>query len=148
VLTVENLEVVYDDVLLVLRGVSLEVPRGSIVAVLGANGAGKTTTLRAITGLLGVHRGRIKRGSVRLDGVRLDSLQAHEIVQAGVGQVMEGRRVFGDLSVEENLRIGAYTNGAGVDFGFRRVFELFRSCRTAGVRWPVTCRAASSRCWL
>jgi branched-chain amino acid transport system ATP-binding protein len=125
VLTVENLEVVYDDVLLVLRGVSLAVPEGSIVAVLGANGAGKTTTLRAITGLLGIHRGEITKGKITLDGVRLDAMKAPEIVRAGVGQVMEGRQIFAEFTVEENLRIGAYTNGSGVGDGFHRVFELF-----------------------
>jgi branched-chain amino acid transport system ATP-binding protein len=125
VLAVENLEVVYDDVLLVLRGVSLTVPDGAIVALLGANGAGKTTTLRAITGLLPVHRGEITKGKITLDGARLEQMGAPGIVRAGVGQVMEGRQMFAEFTVEENLRIGAYTNGSGVDEGFRRVYELF-----------------------
>jgi branched-chain amino acid transport system ATP-binding protein len=125
VLAVENLEVVYDDVLLVLKGVSLTVPDGAIVAVLGANGAGKTTTLRAITGLLGVHRGEITKGSITLDGRRIDRLGAPEIVRAGIGQVMEGRRVFAELTVDENLRVGAYTARSGLDARFRRVYDLF-----------------------
>ena len=92
ILAVRNLEVVYQDVVLVLRGVSLELPRGEIVALLGANGAGKTTLLRSVTGLLGVHRGRITKGSVELDGERISGQNAASIVRRGVAQVMEGRR--------------------------------------------------------
>ena len=125
VLTVENLEVVYEDVLLVLRGISLRVPSGAIVALLGANGAGKTTTLRALTGLLGVHRGDITKGTVKLDDRRIDGLDAPAIVRSGIAQVMEGRRVFADLTVEENLRVGAYTNGSATNERFDRVYELF-----------------------
>ncbi len=124
-LAVENLEVVYDDVLLVLRGVSLSVPRGSIVALLGANGAGKTTALRAITGLLPIHRGEITKGRITIDGKRVDRLDAPAIVRAGIAQVMEGRRIFAEFTVEENLRIGAYTNGAGMGQRFDRVYGLF-----------------------
>ncbi len=124
-LAVENLEVVYDDVLRVLRGISLSVPRGSIVALLGANGAGKTTTLRAITGLLPVHRGQITKGRITIDGKRIDRLDAPAIVRAGIAQVMEGRRIFSEFTVEENLRIGAYTNGAGMGERFDRVYDLF-----------------------
>jgi branched-chain amino acid transport system ATP-binding protein len=108
VLVVENLEVVYEDVILVLKGVSLEVPDGSIVALLGANGAGKTTVLRAITGLLGVHRGAITKGTITLDGAPIHGMSAPAIVAAGVGQVMEGRRIFTEFSVEENLRVGGH----------------------------------------
>ena len=124
-LAVENLEVVYDDVLLVLKGVSLTVPEGAIVTLLGANGAGKTTTLRAVTGLLGLHRGEITKGRVELDGRRIDQLQAPEIVRAGIGQVMEGRRVFAELTVEENLRVGGYAKPRQLGEGLDRVYGLF-----------------------
>ena len=109
VLAVHDLEVVYDDVVPVLHGASIEVPRGAIVALLGANGAGKTTLLRAITGLLEVHRGKIRKGSVELEGRRIDGQGAARIVRRGIAQVMEGRRIFAELTVEENLRAGAFT---------------------------------------
>jgi branched-chain amino acid transport system ATP-binding protein len=140
-LAVENLEVVYDDVLLVLKGVSLTVPEGAIVTLLGANGAGKTTTLRAVTGLLGLHRGEITKGRVELDGRRIDQLDAPEIVRAGIGQVMEGRRVFAELTVEENLRVGGYAKPRQLGEG------LARCWRSGAARSPGTCRAGSSRCW-
>jgi branched-chain amino acid transport system ATP-binding protein len=107
ILTVSNLEVVYSDVVLALRGVSLDVPTGSVVALLGANGAGKTTLLRAITGLLPVHRGRVTKGSIDFDGHDIDGSEPARIVSRGLAQVMEGRRVFAELSVAENLRAGA-----------------------------------------
>jgi branched-chain amino acid transport system ATP-binding protein len=125
VLVIENLEVVYDDVLLALRGVSLEVPQGAIVALLGPNGAGKTTTLRACTGLLPIHRGAIRRGTISLDGRRIDALAAPDIVRAGMAQVMEGRRVFAELTIEENLRVGSYTSSTGIQQRLRRMFDLF-----------------------
>jgi branched-chain amino acid transport system ATP-binding protein len=109
ILTIDDLEVRYQDVIVGLSGVSLEVPRGSIVAILGANGAGKTTLLRAITGLLPVHRAKITRGRIHLDGQRIDGLSATAIVRSGIAQVMEGRRIFGDLTVDENLRTGGFT---------------------------------------
>jgi len=109
-LSVENLEVVYNDVVLVLRGISLEVPAGKIAALLGANGAGKTTTLRAITGLLEVHEGDITKGEVRFDGEDITGGLPSKIVKKGISQVMEGRRVFAELTVDENLRAGAYVN--------------------------------------
>jgi branched-chain amino acid transport system ATP-binding protein len=126
-LRVRNLEVVYGGVALVLRGVSLDVPAGGVAAVLGANGAGKTTLLRAITGLLGVHRGEITKGSVELDGERIDGLEPAKVVRKGLSQVMEGRRTFAELTVEENLRAGAYTkgNGAETKANHERVMELF-----------------------
>ena len=124
-LVIENLEVVYDDVLLALRGVSLEVPQGAIVALLGPNGAGKTTTLRACTGLLPIHRGAIRRGTISLDGRRIDALAAPDIVRAGMAQVMEGRRVFAELTIEENLRVGSYTSSVGIQQRLRRMFDLF-----------------------
>ncbi|MEV6278510.1 ABC transporter ATP-binding protein [Nocardia sp. NPDC051832] len=125
-LEVRDLQVVYEDVILVCRGVSLEVPEQGIVALLGANGAGKTSTLRAVTGLLGVHRGRISAGSVAVDGADLTSANPSQIVAAGVGQVMEGRRVFAGFTVEENLRAGAHTRKrATVAASLERVYEMF-----------------------
>ena len=105
-LDVANVEVVYNDVILVLRGLSIEVPDGQIVALLGANGAGKTTTLRAITGLLDVHEGDITKGTVTYDGADLNDKQPSEIVAGGITQVMEGRRIFAELTVDENLVCG------------------------------------------
>jgi branched-chain amino acid transport system ATP-binding protein len=126
-LAVANLEVVYNDVVLVLRGVSLAVPEGSIVALLGANGAGKTTLLRAVTGLLDVHRGRITKGSVTLAGRDITEDDAPHRVRAGLAQVMEGRRVFAELTVDENLRTGAFTrrDRDAVAAAHERVLDLF-----------------------
>jgi branched-chain amino acid transport system ATP-binding protein len=107
-LRVSSLEVVYHSVARVVSGISLEVPDGRIVALLGPNGAGKTTVLRAITGLLPLHDGRITKGSIELDGARLDGLRPERIVRHGLVQVMEGRRIFIELSVEENLLAGTY----------------------------------------
>jgi branched-chain amino acid transport system ATP-binding protein len=137
VLKIENLEVVYDDVVLVLRGVSLEVPEGQIVALLGANGAGKTTLLRAITGLLDVHEGDVEKGSITLEGQDITGLAPSRIVDAGIAQVMEGRRVFGEFTVEENLRVGAHTNPSKHRQNAEKVYELFprlydRRKQTAG----------------
>jgi branched-chain amino acid transport system ATP-binding protein len=124
-LLVQNLEVVYDDVMLVLRGVSLQVQPGQIVALLGANGAGKTTLLRALCGLLDVHDGRITKGSVLLDGQPLHNLSPAAVVRRGVSQVMEGRRIFTELTVEENLRIGGHVNPRGRAEGIERAYGLF-----------------------
>ncbi|MBS3939947.1 MAG: ABC transporter ATP-binding protein [Actinobacteria bacterium] len=125
-LTLQNLEVVYEDVILVLKGVSLEVPEGSIVALLGANGAGKTTVLRAITGLLDVHRGEVTKGSITFQGQPIHQLDATATVALGIGQVMEGRRAFAEFTVEENLRIGAHTADRGsISGNLDRVFTLF-----------------------
>lgn len=126
-LEVSNLEVVYNDVVLVLRGLSLEVRDGQIVALLGANGAGKTTTLRAITGLLDVHEGDITKGQVMWQGKRIDKDDPADIVRSGITQVLEGRRVFAELTVEENLRTGAFTNRGrgGADAAYDRVMTLF-----------------------
>ncbi|MGI9615220.1 MAG: ABC transporter ATP-binding protein [Acidimicrobiales bacterium] len=107
VLSIQNLEVFYSDVIVALRGVSLEVPRGSIVTLLGANGAGKTTVLRAISGLLGHHRGRVTKDSVNLDGTEITGRSSASIVGHGLAQVMEGRRIFPELTVQENLKAGA-----------------------------------------
>jgi branched-chain amino acid transport system ATP-binding protein len=126
VLAVKNLEVVYNDVILVLRGVSLEVPDGKIVALLGANGAGKTTLLRAISGLLDIHDGEVTKGDITLDGSAIHRLKPAQIVAKGVKQVLEGRRIFAEFTVEENLRIGAYHDGGGNLAGnLGRVYELF-----------------------
>lgn len=127
VLSVHNLEVVYSSVIRVLRGVSLEVPLTSIVAVLGANGAGKTTLLRAITGLLPVHRGEITKGGIEFDGQDLVGREAAAIVRSGVAQVMEGRRIFAELTVDENLRAGslARRDRVGLRDAYRHVMELF-----------------------
>ena len=126
-LEVANLEVVYNDVVLVLRGLSLTVPDGQIIALLGANGAGKTTTIRAITGLLDVHEGDITKGSITFDGERIDKKDPSAIVRSGITQVMEGRRVFAEMTVDENLRTGAYTNKnkASVEASYDRVMGLF-----------------------
>ncbi len=108
-LVLNNIEVIYNQVILVLKGVSLEVPDGDIRALLGANGAGKTTTLKAISGLLKEEDGEVTDGSIEFNGERIDKKSAEEIVRMGIFQVMEGRRVFEHLTVEENLRAGAYT---------------------------------------
>ncbi|MEW5913902.1 MAG: ABC transporter ATP-binding protein [Thermodesulfobacteriota bacterium] len=108
-LSVNNIEVIYDDVILVLKGMSLEVNQGQIVAVLGANGAGKTTTLKAISGLLKTEEGEVTDGSIVFDGVRINGLEPEKIVRMGVFQVMEGRRVFEDLTAKENLIAAAHT---------------------------------------
>jgi branched-chain amino acid transport system ATP-binding protein len=127
VLELANLEVVYNEVILVLRGLSIEVPDGQIVALLGANGAGKTTTLRAISGLLKNHDGVITKGTVTYNGEVLNGKDPADIVVAGITQVMEGRRVFGDLTVDENLVCGGYTikDKAQTDEAYERVMELF-----------------------
>ncbi|HKX74008.1 MAG TPA: ABC transporter ATP-binding protein [Acidimicrobiia bacterium] len=126
-LQVSNLEVVYNDVVLVLRGISLEVPTGKIVALLGANGAGKTTTMRAITGLLDVHEGDVTKGQIHFDGVEITDHDPSAIVRSGISQVMEGRRIFAEMTVEENLRAGAYTNHdrSRVEEAHERVMALF-----------------------
>jgi branched-chain amino acid transport system ATP-binding protein len=108
-LAVSNIEVIYDHVILVLKGVSLQVPEGGIVALLGANGAGKSTTLKAISGLLRTERGDVTKGSIELRGVPIHHRDPSEVVQRGVVQVMEGRHVFEHLTVEENLLAGGYT---------------------------------------
>ncbi|MDA1088965.1 MAG: ABC transporter ATP-binding protein [Proteobacteria bacterium] len=112
-LTVNNIEVIYDHVILVLKGVSLEVPDGGIVALLGANGAGKTTTLKAISNLLRAERGEVTKGSIECMGERVDRLSPNDLVKRGVIQVMEGRHCFEHLTVDENLLTGAYTRRDG-----------------------------------
>src|SRR6266704_7030211 len=112
-LSVNNIEVVYDHVILVLKGVSLDVPRGGIVALLGANGAGKTTTLKAVSNLLHAERGEVTKGSILFDGLEVHSLSPNDVVRRGCIQVMEGRRCFAHLTVEENLLTGAFTRRDG-----------------------------------
>ena len=111
-LSVNNIEVIYDHVILVLKGVSLTVPQGKIVALLGANGAGKTTTLKAISNLLRAERGDVTKGTIEFRGKRVDRLTPNELVKLGVCQVMEGRHCFAHLTVEENLLTGAFTRDA------------------------------------
>ena len=113
ILTVNNIEVIYDHVILVLKGVSLTVPRGGIVALLGANGAGKTTTLKAISNLLNAERGEVTKGSIVFDGEEVQARSPNELVRRGCVQVMEGRHCFGHLTLEENLLTGAFTRGDG-----------------------------------
>lgn len=124
-LALKNLEVVYSDVILVLRGVSIQVPDGKIVALLGANGAGKTTTLRAVGGLLDVHNGEITKGEITLDDKPVANLAAPKLVKLGISQVLEGRRILGELTVEENLKLGAHTNRSGLTDNLERVYQLF-----------------------
>jgi branched-chain amino acid transport system ATP-binding protein len=120
-LSLNNIEVIYNDVVLVLKGLSLEVPEGRIVAVLGSNGAGKSTTLKAISGLLKPENGEVTDGEILFLDQPIHKKDAAEIVRMGIFQVMEGRRVFEHLTVEENLRAGAYTRGMG---GFAQDLEL------------------------
>jgi branched-chain amino acid transport system ATP-binding protein len=136
-LAVANLEVVYNDVMLVVRGVSVTVRPGGVVALLGANGAGKTTLLRAITGLLPVHRGKITKGRITLDGRDITTDDPASRVRSGLAQVMEGRRIFAELTVDENLRTGAYTSRATMAQQYERVMDQFpllqrRRRQTAG----------------
>ena len=122
-LAVSNIEVIYDHVILVLKGVSLRVPEGGIVALLGANGAGKSTTLKAISGLLRTERGEVTKGSIEFLGAAIHRKDPDEVVTRGIVQVMEGRHVFEHLTVEENLLAGAYTQRAGAA-ALRRDLEL------------------------
>ena len=127
-LAVNNIEVIYDHVILVLRGVSLSVPEGGIVALLGANGAGKTTTLKAISNLLRAERGDVTKGSIEFDGEPIDRLSPPDVVRRGLIQVMEGRHCFGHLTVEENLLTGAFTRGhdrAGIAQDLDKVYAYF-----------------------
>jgi len=113
ILSVNNIEVLYDHVILVLKGVSLDVEKGGIVALLGANGAGKTTTLKAISNLLHSERGEVTKGSIVFEGQEVQDLSPNELVRRGCIQVMEGRHCFGHLTVEENLLTGAFTRKDG-----------------------------------
>jgi branched-chain amino acid transport system ATP-binding protein len=127
-LSVNNIEVIYDHVILVLKGVSLEVPEGKIVALLGANGAGKSTTLKSISNLLAAERGDVTKGTIEFKGRRVDKLTTNELVKMGVCQVMEGRHCFAHLTVEENLLTGAYTrkqSRADLKANLEKVYHYF-----------------------
>lgn len=132
-LSINNIEVIYDHVILVLKGVSLNVPKGKIVALLGANGAGKSTTLKAISNLLHAERGDVTKGSVEYKGERIDQLTPNELVKRGVIQVMEGRHCFGHLTIEENLLTGAYTRSisrAELKDSLEKVYHYFPRLKT------------------
>jgi branched-chain amino acid transport system ATP-binding protein len=127
-LSVNNIEVIYDHVILVLKGVSLQVPEGGIVALLGANGAGKSTTLKAISNLLKAERGDVTKGTIEFKGQRVDKLTTHDLVRMGVCQVMEGRHCFAHLTVEENLLTGAFTRKGSrgeIAAALERVYHYF-----------------------
>jgi branched-chain amino acid transport system ATP-binding protein len=127
-LSVSNIEVIYDHVILVLKGVSLRVGEGAIVALLGANGAGKSTTLKAISNLLRAERGEVTKGSIEFDGARIDQLNPSAVVRRGIVQVMEGRHCFAHLTVEENLLAGAFTrSGSRAEIGddLEKVYSYF-----------------------
>ena len=128
VLDVNNIEVIYNHVILVLKGVSLNVPKGGITALLGGNGAGKTTTLKAISGLLASERGEVTKGSIKYRGKVIQHKDPADIVKSGVVQVMEGRHCFEHLTVEENLLTGAYTRrdgGAAIQRDLEMVYDYF-----------------------
>ncbi|MDJ1158326.1 ABC transporter ATP-binding protein [Chelatococcus sp. SYSU_G07232] len=132
ILSVNNIEVIYDHVILVLKGVSLTVSKGGIVALLGANGAGKTTTLKAISNLLRAERGEVTKGSIEFKGERVDRMTPNELVRRGCIQVMEGRHCFGHLSIEENLLTGAFTRrdgGAAIKRDLEMVYSYFPRLR-------------------
>jgi len=130
ILNVNNIEVKYHEIILVLKGVSLEVPRGGIVALLGANGAGKSTTLKSISGLLKVEVGEVTDGAIEFEGTRIHRKNAVEIAKMGIIQVIEGRRVFEHLTVEENLKVGAHLRKTGsVRDGLELVYHYFPRLR-------------------
>ena len=132
-LSINNIEVIYDHVILVLKGVSLDVPKGKIVALLGANGAGKSTTLKAVSNLLRTERGEVTKGSIEFDGQRTDKLTTNDLVRMGVCQVMEGRHCFSHLTVEEKLLTGAYTRKlslAEIKAELERVYAYFPRLKT------------------
>ena len=132
VLSVNNIEVIYDHVILVLKGVSLTVPRGGIVAILGANGAGKTTTLKAISNLLKAERGEVTKGSITFEGTRVDTLSPNDLVRRGCIQVMEGRHCFAHLTIEENLMTGAFTRrdgNAAIKRDLEKIYDIFPRLR-------------------
>jgi len=124
-LSIKNLEVVYQDVILVLKGISISLPKNKVVALLGANGAGKTTVLRAISGLLDIQNGKITKGEVIYNEKNITNSNPSEIVKLGISQVLEGRRIFSDITVLENLKLGAHTKTQNFEKNVENVFELF-----------------------
>jgi len=124
-LSIKNLEVVYQDVILVLKGISINLPKNKVVALLGANGAGKTTVLRAISGLLDIQNGKITKGEVIYNEKNITNSNPSEIVKLGISQVLEGRRIFSDITVLENLKLGAHTKTQNFEKNVENVFELF-----------------------
>ena len=130
-LVLQDIAVTYQNVVPAVRGVSLEVPDKAVVALLGANGAGKTTIMRAVSGLLPIHKASMVRGNILFEGKRIDRLNTTQIVQRGISQVLEGRRLFADLTVDENLRTGAISSRdtAGMRHAYDRVMELFPMLR-------------------
>lgn len=132
-LVVNNIEVIYDHVILVLKGVSLEVPRGKIVALLGANGAGKSTTLKAVSNLLAAERGDVTKGTIHYKDERVDNLSASQLVKRGLIQVMEGRHCFAHLSIEDNLLTGAFTRNASnaeIRDDLEKIYDFFPRLKT------------------
>jgi len=132
ILSVNNIEVIYDHVILVLKGVSLNVPRRGIVAILGANGAGKTTTLKAVSNLLHAERGEVTKGSIEFEGERIERLSPNDLVRRGCIQVLEGRHCFGHLTIEENLLTGAFTRkdgSAAIKADMEKVYNYFPRLR-------------------
>lgn len=132
ILSVNNIEVIYDHVILVLKGVSLTVPKGGIVAILGANGAGKTTTLKAVSNLLKAERGEVTKGSIEFAGERVDMMSPNELVRRGCIQVMEGRHCFAHLTIEENLLTGAFTRrdgNAAIKRDLEKIYDIFPRLR-------------------
>ncbi len=156
ILAINNIEVIYDHVILVLKGVSLQVPEEGIVALLGANGAGKSTTLKAISGLLRTERGEVTKGSIELLGEAIHRKDPSEVVRRGVVQVMEGRHVFEHLTVEENLLVGGYTrrNGHSVKQDLEMVYTYFprlrdrRSVRAGYISGGEQQMLAIGRAWM
>ena len=115
----------YQDVILVLRGVSFEIPKGKIVSLLGSNGSGKTTVIRSITGLLDIQNGDITKGTISVDGEDITNLNPSKIVEKGIAQVLEGRRIFSELTVVENLRLGGHTNSQDIQSNIEKVLDMF-----------------------
>ena len=148
-LSINNIEVVYDNVILVLKGVSLEVQAGAITTLLGANGAGKTTTLKAISGVLGTERGNVTKGSIVFDDKRIDGMRPFDVTKLGISQVFEGRRVFEHLTTEENLSPAATCKRTAARSAAASSASIptFRCSRSGATSSRATCPAASSRCW-
>lgn len=148
-LQVNNIEVVYANIIQVLRGVSLEVGDGKIVALLGANGAGKTTTIKAISGLLKTEEGEVTDGSINFDGKRIDRLNTQDIAALGMSQVMEGRRVLAHLTVQENLMVFAHRrkDRGQVKKDLEMVFDYFPRIKSFSTAQVAICLVVNSKCW-